>query len=162
MSAFPGVSSDRMNEGSHLSASESLPRTDVAQRLRNVERLGRWLDQSIRVPGTEFKIGWDTLIGLFPGVGDAVTTVMSAWIIREAHMLGVSRWTLLRMAGNTALDSLVGAVPGVGDIFDAFYKSNMRNLRLLQKHLESQSIVLKVPEEKPVDGFSGRESQDIR
>ncbi|MAT15038.1 MAG: hypothetical protein CMJ46_07185 [Planctomyces sp.] len=105
---------------------------DIA-RLERLEKLVQWLDEAYRVPGTNFRIGWDTIIGLVPGVGDAVTAVMSAWLINEARLLGVSRFTLLRMIGNVGIDSLVGAVPIAGDIFDATFKSNRKNMKLLQK-----------------------------
>lgn len=107
---------------------------DIA-RLERLEKMAHWLDEAYRIPGTNFRIGWDTIIGLVPGVGDALTAVMSAWLINEARLLGVSRWTLLRMIGNIGIDSVVGAVPLVGDVFDATFKSNRKNMKLLKKAL---------------------------
>ena len=103
------------------------------------ERLARlaWLlDSSIPVPGTRFSIGLEALIGLFPVVGDLVGVFLSSYIVREAAALGVSRSILARMAFNVALEGLVGMIPFAGDVFDAAYKANQRNVRLLSAWLE--------------------------
>lgn len=109
--------------------------TTIEDRVARIERLTNWLDSSVPVPGLGITIGWDTIIGLFPGVGDLVTTAMSGWIINEARMLGVSKFTLTRMIANTSIDALIGSVPLAGDLFDAAFKSNVKNLRLLKKSL---------------------------
>ncbi|CAN5306748.1 hypothetical protein BH20GEM2_BH20GEM2_02090 [soil metagenome] len=106
-------------------------------RLRRLRGLGHLLDASIRIPGTRRRFGLDPLIGLLPGVGDGVGAVLSSYIIVEAARYGVPRATLLRMAGNVAIDALVGVVPLLGDLFDAGWKANLRNLALLEDHLQS-------------------------
>jgi hypothetical protein len=106
-------------------------------RLRRLRGLGQLLDASIRIPGTQRRFGLDPLIGLLPGVGDGVGAVLSSYIIVEAARYGVPRATLLRMAGNVAIDALVGVVPLLGDLFDAGWKANLRNLALLEDHLQS-------------------------
>jgi hypothetical protein len=98
-----------------------------------LERLGRFMDEAIRLPGG-FRIGWDAVIGLIPGIGDAVGAAVSAYIVLGAARAGVSGIVLLRMIGNVALETIVGTIPLVGDLFDAAYKANMRNLRLLERH----------------------------
>lgn len=103
------------------------------------ERLARlaWLlDSSIPIPGTRFTIGLEALIGLFPVVGDAVGVFLSSYIVREAAALGVPRSILARMVFNVALEGLVGMIPLAGDVFDAAYKANQRNVRLLNAWLE--------------------------
>jgi hypothetical protein len=104
----------------------------AVQRLRTLSHL---LDDSIPVPGTGFRFGIDALIGLLPGVGDAAGAALSAYVLLEAGRLGVPRATLLRMAGNVAIEAVVGAVPFLGDLFDAGWKANLRNLRLVEAHL---------------------------
>ena len=103
------------------------------------ERLGRlaWLlDSSIPIPGTRFSIGLDALIGLFPVVGDVVGVFLSSYIVKEAAALGVSRSTLMRMVFNVAVEGLVGMIPFAGDVFDAAFKANQRNVRLLNAWLD--------------------------
>jgi hypothetical protein len=103
------------------------------------ERLARlaWLlDSSIPIPGTSFSIGLDALIGLVPVAGDLVGVLLSGYIVREAAALGVSRSILARMALNVAVEGLVGMIPFAGDIFDAAFKANQRNVRLLNAYLD--------------------------
>jgi hypothetical protein len=103
------------------------------------ERLGRlaWLlDSSIPIPGTSFSIGLDALIGLFPVVGDLVGVLLSGYIVKEAAALGVSKSILARMALNVAVEGLVGMIPFAGDVFDAAFKANQRNVRLLNAYLD--------------------------
>ena len=95
------------------------------------------MDEGLRIPGTSIRIGLDPIIGLIPGAGDAVGAILAGTIVVEAARTGISRFTLLRMAGNIALDSAIGAVPLVGDLFDAGWKANTKNLALLQRHLDS-------------------------
>jgi hypothetical protein len=104
--------------------------------LERLERLAQLLDTALVIPGTNFRFGADAIIGLVPGIGDAITTAISAYIVYEARRLGVPRHLLVRMIGNVALDGLVGAVPLVGDVFDTMWRANIRNVRLLRKHLE--------------------------
>lgn len=104
-------------------------------RLQRIERLGHLLDDSIRLPGIDYRIGYDALIGLIPGFGDAAGLLLSAYIVYEASRFDVPKQTLLRMAINVAVESFFGAVPVLGDVFDATYKANLRNLDLLHDHV---------------------------
>lgn len=104
--------------------------------LERLRRLGILLDNSIRVPGTNFRFGLDTVIGLVPGLGDLAGAALSLYIIMEAARLGVPKPLLARMGSNVALDMLVGAVPVLGDLFDAGFKANMRNLALVEQHVD--------------------------
>lgn len=121
------------------SATGNSYRTKRADRMARFERLTHFLDDAIKLPGTNLRIGWDTLIGIVPGLGDMISATLSGYLIYEAKQLGASRWVLARMVGNVALDSLIGAIPLLGDVFDAFFKSNRRNSRLLKKHLNRQN-----------------------
>jgi hypothetical protein len=108
-------------------------RESSVERLRTLARL---LDSAIPVPGTKYRFGIDAIIGLVPGIGDAISAMFSMFIVFQAARLGVSRATLMRMLGNVALDTVVGEVPLLGDLFDAGWKSNNRNIALLESHLE--------------------------
>jgi hypothetical protein len=97
--------------------------------------LARLLDDLIRIPGTKIGIGLDPIIGLIPGVGDMAGGLLSTYILMIAARQGVSTSVLLRMLGNIAIDSLVGVVPVVGDLFDFGVKANRRNVDLLERYL---------------------------
>jgi Domain of unknown function (DUF4112) len=116
------------------------PASAAAVDHRSVERLrqlAHLLDDRFQIPGTRYRIGLDGLIGLVPGIGDAVTTLLSLYIVLEARRLGVPVTKLGRMGLNVGIDAVVGAVPLVGDLFDVAWKSNRRNLRLLLDHLDA-------------------------
>jgi hypothetical protein len=104
------------------------------ERIERLDRFSRLLDTAFVLPGTNIRFGADALIGLVPGIGDSVTTAMAAWIVYEAHKLGVPRRVLIRMIGNVAIDGLVGSVPVFGDIFDVAFRANRRNVKILREH----------------------------
>jgi hypothetical protein len=106
---------------------------NVEPRATAVERLAWWLDNAITVPGTRFRIGFDALIGLIPGLGDLVGTLFSSYIIAVAASQGLPRSALARMAINVGIEAIIGVVPIVGDVFDAVWKANQRNVRLMEQ-----------------------------
>jgi hypothetical protein len=115
---------------------ETLPDRDALQRrLVRLRRLARLYDAGIRVPGTRFEVGLDPLFGLVPGIGDAVGAGVATYIVFEAARCGVPWSVLLRMLLNVGVDALVGAFPLAGDLFDAAWKANLKNVDLLERHL---------------------------
>lgn len=104
------------------------------QRLRSLTHL---LDNAITIPGTRYRVGLDPILGLLPGGGDLLTSALSAYMVWEAARLGLPRATVTRMVSNLVLDTLLGSLPVAGDLFDATWKANTRNLALLEAHLES-------------------------
>jgi hypothetical protein len=106
--------------------------------LNRVRILSFILDEYFRIPGTKYRIGLDGVLGLLPGIGDTLGMLLSAYILFEATRLGVPRPTRLRMAANIALDTLVGAIPLLGDVFDVAWKANKKNIALLNAYLASQ------------------------
>ena len=108
---------------------------DPESRIKRVQVLAKLLDNSITIPGTGWKIGFDPIIGLIPGIGDLIGAVLSGYIILEAARSEVPAFTLARMLVNVGIDTLLGAVPAVGDVFDAAWKSNVMNAALLERHL---------------------------
>ena len=115
-------------------AARKRPEPRSIERLRQLAYL---LDDRFRIPGTKYRIGLDGLVGLVPGIGDAVTTLLSLYIVLEARRHGVPVSKLGRMGLNVGLDAVLGAVPLVGDLFDVAWKANRRNLALLLEHLEA-------------------------
>ncbi|MUG99955.1 DUF4112 domain-containing protein [Scytonema sp. UIC 10036] len=103
--------------------------------LNRIRKLSRLMDTSLRIPGTGFRIGIDPIIGLIPGAGDLISTGFSAYIIFLAARFNLPPQDLAQMIFNITLEGVVGTVPLVGDLFDAFYKSNIRNLAILERHL---------------------------
>ncbi|HEY5813879.1 MAG TPA: DUF4112 domain-containing protein [Terrimicrobiaceae bacterium] len=98
------------------------------------------LDDLIPIPGTKYRLGLDPLIGLIPGVGDTSTAAVSSLILVNGLRAGVPRVVLVRMAFNILINSVLGAIPGIGDLFSAWFKSNQQNYRLLQRHSGSARI----------------------
>ena len=115
---------------------------NTAARLRNlnrIRRISRLMDTAFRIPGIGLKIGWDPILGLIPGAGDLIATAISAYIIFLAARFRLPRGVLGMMVFNIGLEAIVGTIPLLGDIFDAFYKSNVRNLELLETYLQRQT-----------------------
>src|SRR5580704_2344487 len=101
----------------------------------DVELLARLMDSLFAIPGTRIRFGLDAIIGLIPGLGDTLTSFVSIYILKVAGRCGVPRVTLLRMALNIAIDYVGGIVPFVGDAFDVYWKANLKNVELLQRHM---------------------------
>ena len=121
-----------MQQPSPSSAVED-SRTPRFQRLR---RLSHLLDNAIIIPGTGYRIGLDPLIGLIPGGGDTVGMIFSSAIVLEAARMGATKTVIGQMVFNILLETIAGTVPVVGDVFDVTWKSNVRNIALLEDHLK--------------------------
>ena len=106
--------------------------------LARLDRFSRFTDSSIRIPFTRFELGAEALIGLVPVIGDAAGLVLSGYVLVEAQRAGASGATKRRMVRNMLIDFVGGLVPVVGDAFDAIYKANTRNTRLLRMELRRE------------------------
>jgi len=107
-----------------------------ADSLKRMDAVARLLDSAFLIPGTNQRVGIDAFIGLVPGIGDAVTTALSSYVIWEARQLGIPKWVIGRMLVNLAIHSAVGIVPVAGDIFIALFRVNRRNMALVRRYLE--------------------------
>jgi hypothetical protein len=96
--------------------------------------LAKLMDSVFVIPGTKIRFGFDSLIGLFPGIGDSVGAIISTFIIAQGSRMGVPRIILARMAMHILINTLVGAVPIFGDVFSVFYHSNVKNYELLRRY----------------------------
>jgi hypothetical protein len=132
-----------MDAAKYLPFARQTPRRRE-EALEDARKLALLLDDAFRIPGTSIRFGWDTVIGLVPGVGDAATTIVALAPMLTAWKLGASRWLLFRMLANVGVDAAIGIIPVVGDIFDLFFRANRRNARLLEQHLATRR--------KPTDG----------
>lgn len=105
-------------------------------RLVRLRTLSNLLDNAIAIPGTNYRVGIDPLLGLIPGGGDTLTAFLSAYIVLEAALLGLPRETLGRMFVNLIIDTVVGSFPVLGDFFDVTWKANAKNVDLVEAHLK--------------------------
>ncbi len=103
--------------------------------LARITLLAKLMDSAVAIPGLNRRIGFDAVLGLVPGVGDAISAALASYIIWEARQLGLPRWKIARMIGNVAVDTALGSIPLAGDVFDVFFKANERNLRIIHDHL---------------------------
>ncbi|AKM08096.1 DUF4112 domain-containing protein [Pelagerythrobacter marensis] len=121
--------------------------TDPQSIRRRIETMEYMLERSFRIPGINYAVGLDSIVGLVPVVGDVITAAMGAYIVWEARNLGLPKWKLWRMAGNIVFDTALGAVPVAGDAFDLVFRSNTRNLKIVRKHLDKHH-----PETRTIEG----------
>ncbi len=112
--------------------------SDAASRLTQLRRLAWLIDGAFKVPGTKFRFGLNSMIGLLPIGGDAVLGAISLYIIYQAARLGVPRHKLARMTANVGMEVLGGSIPILGDLFDMALKANLRNLAIIEEHLQTR------------------------
>lgn len=108
--------------------------TSNQKNLSGISWLATLMDSRFRIPGTNIRFGLDALIGLIPGAGEFATFLVSGYIILQLAQNGASGFVLARMILNVVIDSVVGAIPVVGDIFDIYFKANQRNMTLMRQH----------------------------
>lgn len=112
-------------------------RSDIAK----ARSLARLLDTAVGVPGTPLRIGLDAVLGLVPGAGDMVAAALSGYIVLVAVRSGTPPAIVLRMLANIGIDTLVGSVPVLGDLFDVAYKSNIKNVELMERYADQPAVV---------------------
>src|SRR3954469_11384545 len=110
--------------------------TLVPRELQQLKTLSRVLDSAIAIPGTRYRFGLDAVVGLVPGIGDAIGGMFALYIVFQAARMGVPKATLARMIGNVGLDTLVGEIPLLGDLFDLGFKANLKNVALIEQHVQ--------------------------
>jgi Domain of unknown function (DUF4112) len=110
--------------------------TTASSQLRRFQHIATALDARWRIPGTSIRFGWDAVIGLLPGLGDAIAGAVGSYGLYAGWRLGAPPVILGRMLLNLALETLIGTIPILGDLFDLGFKGNLRNLRLLERWLE--------------------------
>lgn len=121
------MTSSTVFEGSSVSAS------DIQRRVRRLRQIATLLDSAFTLPVVGRRIGLDSLIGLLPGIGDTAMTAIGGFIVLEGWRLGMPARLLGRMAANLAIDWGVGSIPLAGDVFDLFYKANLRNVAIIEQ-----------------------------
>lgn len=114
---------------------EHLPKSVDRAAVKRMQLVAYVLDEGIRVPGMDYRIGLDPLLGILPGAGDVLSGGVSLYIVVEAARLGVSYTTLLKMIANISVDVVGGTIPVAGDLFDFIWKANKRNFELVLNDL---------------------------
>ena len=130
-----------------------LPGTEES--VTRLEALARLMDGSFVIPGTNFRLGLDAIMGLVPVAGDVISGLISSYLIWEARRLGAPRWLIARMMANTFIDTTLGAIPVVGDAFDILFRGNMKNMALLRRHMEKRGLT--PPVGRVIEGDAVRE-----
>lgn len=116
--------------------STSLSAAERRRRVERMERLSKTMDSRFKLPGVGLRVGWDSILGLVPGMGDIVTAGPSVLMICEASRLGARKRAMARMGLNTGVDMVLGGIPVLGDAFDVFFKSHRRNATILRSELD--------------------------
>ena len=111
----------------------------LEEKLTRLRQLSENLDESFTIPGTNIKFGIDALIGLVPGGGDLIGGLFSLYLLRTAIKMKLPKSAILSIMFNIIIDTTIGIVPVIGDIFDIFWKSNKRNMRIIEKHLVNRT-----------------------
>ena len=129
----------------HSQAVEELPlqgpivSADLPPRVPDwVEKLAWLMDRSIPI-GKRWSIGLDGIVGFFPGVGDLAGSFVSALIVASATQAGLPRAAIARMVTNVAVDTVLGGIPFIGDLFDFAFKANTKNIKIYQEHLQGRT-----------------------
>jgi hypothetical protein len=107
---------------------------DVAARLARLRRIAWLVDAAFVIPGTKFRFGINSVIGLLPVGGDAILGVISLYIVFEAYQMGLPPGKIARMLANVAIEVFGGSVPVLGDLFDVALKANLRNIAIIERH----------------------------
>ena len=111
----------------------------LEEKLMRLRQLSENLDESFTIPGTNIKFGIDALIGLVPGGGDLIGSLFSLYLLRTAIKMKLPKSAIISIMFNIIIDTTIGIVPVIGDIFDIFWKSNKRNMRIIEKHLVNRT-----------------------
>ena len=108
---------------------------DPASVYRRIQMMEQLMERSMTIPGINYPVGMDAIVGLIPVLGDIFGAVMGTYIVWEARNLGMPKWHMSRMIGNVAIDGVIGIVPLVGDMADFAFRSNTRNLKIVKKYM---------------------------
>ncbi|MEJ8308276.1 DUF4112 domain-containing protein [Agrobacterium larrymoorei] len=108
------------------------------QKMRRLSGMSRLMDTAVGIPGTRFRFGADSVLGLVPILGDGAGALVGLYIVNEARRLGLPREKIAKMIGNVAMDTVVGSVPLFGDLFDVYFKSHRRNVQIILDHFGVQ------------------------
>jgi Domain of unknown function (DUF4112) len=136
---------------------EAMQKPHLIRMYARLSALDYWLERSIEIPWLGRKVGLDGVIGLVPGIGDALAGTLGAYIVLEAWRAGMPKSQLLVMALRLGADTGVGIIPFAGDLWDFFYAANSKNLKAVKAHLEKQGVMLPVEGDIVIDVTAQRQ-----
>ncbi len=119
--------------------SSAHPENAQQKAIESLDRLAYSMDSRFKIPGVDVALGWDSIVGLVPGIGDAASLLLSCYIVTQGIKLGAKKTTLARMFANAALDASLGSIPLFGDLFDVGFRANKKNVDLLRKDLSAST-----------------------
>ncbi|WP_437193012.1 DUF4112 domain-containing protein [Planctomicrobium sp. SH527] len=119
-------------------AKRKLTKAEELAILKRIRALALALDNRFVIPGTSIRVGWDAIIGMIPGIGEVATGALSAYVVYLALQLDVPRSAIRQMLLNILVDVSAGSIPVVGDLFDVAWRANLRNVKLLERHLHER------------------------
>ena len=117
---------------------------ETKQKLKDLKQIANFMDSSYRIPFFNISFGWDSIVGLMPGIGDIFTSLITIYILVQAFILQVPLIILVRMFINIFLDTILGFIPVIGDLFDVFFKANLINVSLLEDYAQKSKDTLKI------------------
>ena len=128
--------------------------SELLLRLEKLRRFAWVMNAAVRIPGLRLRAGLDTVLGLIPGGGLAVGTLLSLYIVWEGHRMGMGSRTVRRMLLNVGIEAVIGLIPLLGDLFDTVFKADLRNVALIERALADAGIrASSVIEQNPADGL---------
>lgn len=134
--SYAGVRKPMVIDAASHTVSVTPVETDPHQdRVAQLELLATAMDDLVQIPGTNIRVGLDSLLGLLPGVGDAIGLAANAYLIYQAKQMGIRKRAFAKMGFVTLVDATIGAIPIFGDVFDVYWKSNRRSLKILRAEL---------------------------
>lgn len=126
---------------SNVAGTRAMGSPTLGTRVARATRFARVLDTALRIPGTRIRFGLDPILGLVPGLGDAIAALLGGYLVWTAVRVGAPRLIIGRMLANIAVDAIVGAVPVAGTVFDVAFKAHRRNARMLQDWSEQPAAI---------------------
>jgi hypothetical protein len=112
------------------------PTEEAPEDLMGLAQVAELMDNRFRIPGTQLRFGLDSILGLFPYLGDVVPFLISGYLVLVMSRKGASGMLVVKMIGNILLDGILGTIPLLGDLFDWRYRANIKNVNLLLEHYE--------------------------
>ncbi len=125
------------------------------EEIQKLDKMAEWMDSRFKIPGTSIRFGFDSLLGLIPGIGDTVTLATTGYLISRAHNYKLPWHVKTTMLWNLFIDWLIGLIPLLGDIFDVGWKANQKNVALIKKYIDRSDDIQIVSAKSHAEDING-------